>query len=185
MQRGDLPTTASRPGAGPTAHPVRARDRDWPHHLRTAYASSATVLALALTFDGWDGSLTWWRALLWTSLALGLFAILLPPRTTAGEGWLAVRCLLHTQRVRTDRLVSARFMGTVDRRLLLRDASGGLAAVDVAVLTGNPFLWHELDAGARRARAAGLLPDRRALDELAHAVDTAEAHRLLTSAGLD
>ncbi|WP_157856251.1 hypothetical protein [Actinacidiphila yeochonensis] len=184
MQRGDFPTTASRPPAGAAAHPVPARDREWPHRMRTAYASSVSVLALALVFDGWDGSLTWWRALLWTALAATLFAILLPPRTTAGEGWLAVRGLLHTERVRTDRLVSARLMGTVDRRLILRDASGALASVDVTVLIANPFLWHELDSGARRAHAAGLLPDRGALNELAKAVDADEARRLLSSAGL-
>jgi hypothetical protein len=184
MRGGDFPDTVPRSPTGDAGRAVRARDRGWPARLHTAYAAAASVLALALVLDGWDGTLTAWRALAWTGLAALLFCVLLPPRTTAGAGWLRVRGLARGHRVRTDLLVAAVFDGRVDRRLLLRDALGNRVAVEVAVLLDNPFLWHEVDAGARRSRAAGLLPHSAALRDLAERIDAAEARRLLSAAGI-
>ena len=152
--------------------------------LRTAYAIASTALGVTVLLDGMDGTLTLARAALWIALGTLLFAVLLPPRTTAGDGWLAVRGLARTHRVRTDHLVSVRADGTFDRRILLRDAFGARAAVDPRVLVANPFLWHQLDAGARHSRAAGLLPERTALRELAETIDTAESRTLLISADI-
>lgn len=181
MRYGDLPTRSpSRDATGP----VLAHDRDWAPRRRTAYAASACALAVTVLLDAIGGTLTLPRAAVWVALSALLLAVLLPPRTTAGDGWLAVRGLLRTRRVHTDYLVSARFDGTVDRRILLRDAFGARVAVDPAVLIANPFLWHQLDTGAHHSRAAGLLPDRSALRELSEAIDTAGSRTLLTSAGL-
>ncbi|WP_455358799.1 hypothetical protein [Streptomyces sp. SYSU K21746] len=47
------------------------------------------LLALLLLTDGASGGITVPRAVLWTGLAVLLFVVLLPPRVTAGEGWLA------------------------------------------------------------------------------------------------
>jgi hypothetical protein len=163
---------------------VLAYDRGWAARRRTAYAVSTTGLAVTLLLDAMNGTLSLPRALAWVALAALLYAVLLPPRTTAGDGWLAVHGLLRTRRVHTDHLVSVRTDGLVDRRVLLCDAFGAHAAVDTAVLIANPFLWHQLDTGAHHSRAAGLLPDRAALHELSEAIDSAETRTLLRSAGL-
>ena len=184
MRSGGLSGTAPRPRSRGAAGPVLAHDRGWPARLRTAYAIASTAVGVTVLLDGLDGTMTLARTLLWVGLGVLLFAVLLPSRTTAGDGWLAVRGLLHTHRVRTDHLVSARADGTFDRRILLRDSFGARAAVDPRVLVANPFLWHRLDAGARQARAAGLLPAGTALRDLAERIDTAESRTLLTSAGL-
>jgi hypothetical protein len=152
--------------------------------LRGAYGAAATVLAVALVLDGWDGTLDPARLALWAAFAVTLFAILLPPRTIAGHGWLQVRGLLRARRVHTDYLVVARFVGDIDRRVVLRDAFGSRVSVEVGVLLANPFLWHELDRGARHAHAAGLLPERGALIALGRAIDADGARELLSSAGL-
>ncbi|WP_335971412.1 hypothetical protein [Streptomyces sp. CA2R106] len=164
--------------------PAVACDRAWAGRLWSAYGAAAAVLAVALVTDAWNGRLSVPRLAVCGALALVLFAILLPARTTAGDGWLDVRGLLRRRRVHTDHLVSARFLGEIDRRVVLRDAFGGRASVEVRVLVANPFLWHELDRGARRAHAAGLLPDRCALRELAESINAAGARELLTSAGM-
>ncbi|BBA98551.1 hypothetical protein RVR_4773 [Actinacidiphila reveromycinica] len=177
-------------GAAPRARirvedgPAVAHDRAWAGRLWSAYGAAATVLAVALVTDGWDGTLDVPRLAACGALALALFAILLPARTSAGDGWLDVRGLLRGRRVHTGYLVSARFLGEIDRRVVLRDAFGGRVSVEVRVLVANPFLWHELDRGARRSHAAGLLQDRDALRELAEAIDAAGARDLLTSAGM-
>ncbi|WP_405584457.1 hypothetical protein [Streptomyces sp. NBC_01190] len=162
----------------------RAKDRRWTGRLRTALLSSGIMLTLTLVLDGLAGSLTWPRAALWTALSGLLLAVLLPPRTSAGDGWLAVRGLFRKRRVRTDLLVTLRLDGAIDRRLYLRDALGSCAQVDPRALAANPFLWHELDRGARRSRSAGLLHDTRGLRVLTDEIDTAEARALLKSADL-
>jgi hypothetical protein len=184
MRHGDLPGTVPRSPSRGAAGPVLACDRGWPARLRTAYAVSSTALGVTVLLDGMDGTMSLPRTLTWIVLAALLFAVLLPPRTTAGDGWLAVRGLLRTHRVRTDHLVSVCTDGAIDRRVLLRDAFGARAAVDRRVLIANPFLWHQLDQGARHSHAAGLLPDRAALRDLAETIDTAESRTLLISANL-
>ncbi|MFF9114768.1 hypothetical protein ACF09Y_03925 [Streptomyces massasporeus] len=99
--------------------------------------------------DAAAGTFTAARALLWLGLALLLFLVLMPPRVTAGEGWLAVRTLRGSRRVRTDRLVAARVTGHACQRLVLRDALGGQADFDIQVLLANPALWHRLGTDAQ------------------------------------
>ncbi|SEG47597.1 hypothetical protein SAMN05216223_105385 [Actinacidiphila yanglinensis] len=184
MGRGEYSGTVPRPRVGDADGPATAHDRAWAGRRRTAYAAAVTVLAAALALDAWDGTLDPARLVLWLVFAVALFAILLPERTTTGEGWLEVRGLLRRRRVYTDYLVSARFLGAIDRRVVLRDAFGGVVSVEAGVLLANPFLWHALDRGARHAHTAGLLADRGALRELAEAIDARGARDLLAKAGM-
>ncbi|GAA2922675.1 hypothetical protein GCM10020221_18500 [Streptomyces thioluteus] len=50
-------------------------------------------------------------------------------------------------------------------RLVLRDVGGNRVELDPRVLRTNPLLWHQLDAGARRARERGLLREGAAVLE--------------------
>ncbi|MDD1056850.1 hypothetical protein NMG29_01125 [Streptomyces cocklensis] len=185
MQRGYPSPPIRRPSRGRGAGPVRGSDRDRPARLRLALALPGALLATALALDAAAGSLTMPRALLWTGLAAALFAVLLPPRITAGGGRLAVRTLLRTRRVRIDHLVGARLVGGTDRRLVLRDDAGGRVEVDAAAVAESPFLRHELDAGARRSHTAGLLADPSAVCGPAAAADTAQARALFRASGLE
>lgn len=139
---------------------------------------------MAVGLDAATGMLSLLRALLWAGLAVALFAVLFPPRVTAGGGLLAVRTLLRTRRVRTDRLVAARIDGGTARRLVLRDAFGAQVEVDARTVTESPFLRHELDTGARRSHAAGLLADPSAVCGLVAAADAVEARALFGPAQL-
>ena len=78
--------------------PVLAADRAWPGRLRGAAVAAAVVLAVALGLDACHGTLGMAQVLPWTALAAALFAVLLPLRTTAGDGWLEVRGLLRGRR---------------------------------------------------------------------------------------
>ena len=168
-------------------------DRGWAGQARGALGYAGTLLGAALLLDGCAGSLTVLRALIWTALATLFFAALLPARTTAGKGWLAVRGLFGTHRVQTDLLTSVRVDGRVARRLVLRDALGAQAELPVDVLYENPLIWHELDAAARLSRAAGLFTDTEradggsvaVLDQLAATIDGRTTRELLHEAGLD
>ncbi|MFI9610463.1 hypothetical protein ACIHCM_01920 [Streptomyces sp. NPDC052023] len=147
-------TGPSGPGADGTAgrlapHGNEIVDCEWAADLRTAQLCAGSLLGLLVLVDAAAGTFTAARAVLWSGLALLLFLVLMPPRVTAGEGWLAVRTLRGTHRVRTDRLVAARVTGHACQRLLLRDALGGQAECDIQVLITNPALWHRLDTDAR------------------------------------
>jgi hypothetical protein len=152
--------------------------------MRTALVSSGITLTLAMVLDAVAGTLTLPRAALWTGLSALVFGVLLPSRVTAGRGWLAVRGLVRKRRLRTEFLVEARLDGGIDRRLHLRDAFGTRVDLSPRVLAGNPFLWHELDRGARRSYEAGSLPGIGVMDILAEQIDGGEARRLLESVGL-
>jgi hypothetical protein len=68
---------------------------------------------------------------------------------------------------------------------VLRDAGGNRVEFDPHVLIANPLLWHELDRGARRSRAHGLLDDGQAvLADLAERVDGTAVRELLERSGL-
>ncbi|WUH92064.1 hypothetical protein OG900_19420 [Streptomyces sp. NBC_00433] len=179
MQRGYPSPPVRRPSSpGRGAGPVCGSDRDRPARLRIAFALPGALLAAAMAVDAVAGTLTWPRALLWAGLAAALLAVLVPPRITAGGGQLTVRALLRTRRVRTDLLVAARIDGGTARRLVLRDAFGSRVEVDARAVAESPFLRHELDLGARRSHAAGLLADTSAVRDLAGAADEDEARAL-------
>ncbi|MFE6779566.1 hypothetical protein [Streptomyces sp. NPDC057702] len=124
----------------------------WRRESRLALGVAAPLYAGLLLVDLVNGTLEVARALCWTVLALLLLAVLVPPRVTAGEGWLAVRGVWRTRSVRTDLLVSVRLVGGVAPRLLLRDARGATVWVDPRVLVTDPPLWHRVERGARTAR---------------------------------
>ena len=144
------------------------------------------LLALLLVVDAAYGTLNAVRSCLWAALALTLFLILLPPRVTAGPGWLATRDLLRTRRVRTDRLVSVVWSDGVAQRLVLKDSDGGLVPLDPRVLIDNPRLWHLLDAGARVSQERGTLEyGTVALRRLSSKVDGETAKAVFKASGMD
>ncbi|WP_346097856.1 hypothetical protein [Streptomyces olivaceiscleroticus] len=161
------------------------RDRRWAAGLRDACRYAAALLGLLLLLDSASGRLTPLRAALWVVLAVLLFAVLLPPRVTAGPGRLAVRGLLRERRVRTDLLVSVRRTDGVAQRLVLRDLCGGRVEIDPAVLTGDPALWRLVEAGTRRAAERGLLLcGATALRQLTRQVDSETARLVFKVSGL-
>ncbi|MFH8556942.1 hypothetical protein [Streptomyces celluloflavus] len=162
-----------------------AHDRTWAPELRAAVRCTAGLFALMLLVDLANRTLEPGRIACWTAVALVLFAILYPPRVTAGENWLASRGLLRTRRVRTDLLVLVRRSDGMAPRLVLRDALGGRVELDPKVFTANPLLWHHLDQGVRRARARGLLRCGAApLQELADRIDRDGARAVFDASGM-
>ncbi|MER7395922.1 hypothetical protein ABT381_10440 [Streptomyces sp. NPDC000151] len=162
-----------------------AHDCRWAAGLRDACLCAATLLGLLLLLDGGTGRLTPPRAVLWAGLAALLFAVLLPPRVSAGPGWLAVHGLLGERRVRTDLLVSVRRLDGVAQRLVLRDMRGGRVEIDPAVLTGDPALWRFVAAGARTSAERGLLLcGTVAMRQLARHVDSETARLVFKVSGL-
>ncbi|MEV0374754.1 hypothetical protein AB0I10_34070 [Streptomyces sp. NPDC050636] len=154
--------------------------------MRAALWCSAVLLALMLLVDIANRTLVPWRFLCWTAVALVLFAILYPPRVTAGGHWLVSRGLLRTRRVRTDLLVLVRRSDGMAPRLVFRDAVGGRVELDPKVLTANPMLWHQLDQGVCRSRGCGLLRCGAApLQALADRIDHDGARAVFEASGLE
>lgn len=163
-----------------------AYDRGWARDLRFAVRCAVTLLGLLLAVDATAGHLTGPRALLWTGLAALLFLVLVPPRVSAGPGWLSCRGLLRERIVRTDRLVSARWSDGVSQRLVLRDADGGRVEVDPQVFLVNPALWHRLDDDARGCVHRGTLRcGVTALRQLGDRIDRRTARTVFTISGLE
>ncbi|MDI3406467.1 hypothetical protein [Streptomyces cavernicola] len=104
-------------------HEGTVHDRHWGHACRSALVHAACLLGVLLLTDAGSGGLDPPRAALWTGLSVLLFGILTPPRVSAGHGWPAARGLLRERRVRTDRLVSVRWVDGVAQRLVLRELS--------------------------------------------------------------
>ncbi|MEV0410714.1 hypothetical protein AB0I68_07840 [Streptomyces sp. NPDC050448] len=146
-----------RPGPDTCARaPQRpVRDHAWPGALRTAVLCAGILLALLLLVDAVSGALTPARAALWAGLAAALFAVLVPARVTAGDGWFASRGLLRERRVRTDGLVAVRWPAGSGQRLVLQDLHGVRIELDVKVLTGTPALWQLLEQGVRASLERG------------------------------
>jgi hypothetical protein len=162
-----------------------AGDRHWAGHARCAVCCGAAFSATTALIDRCTSGLTPARAVLWLLLGLVAGAVMLPPRVTAGDGWLAVRGVLRERRVRTGALVSVRLSGTVAFQILLRDADGRRVEVEPRVLLANPVLWHALDRGIRASRAGGTLPpgpDH--LAPLRERIDTDAAHEIFRASGL-
>ncbi|RFC76533.1 hypothetical protein [Streptomyces sp. AcE210] len=162
-----------------------AGDRHWCGDARFALSCALVVCGMALLTD-WDaGTLTTLRAGIWLALAAMVFNVLLPPRITAGDGWLSVRGLVRRRRVRTDALVAVRQYGGVTAHLVLRDAYGHWLELDPRVLVANPLLWHELDTGAHRSRERGTLRHGSdVLRKLSEQIDGGTAREILDASGL-
>ncbi|MFF9482227.1 hypothetical protein [Streptomyces sp. NPDC014733] len=177
--------SAVRPAAVTVRPPERtATDEDWPAALRDAVVSGALLLAALVAVDAVAGSLDALRCGLWAALAVALCGLLLPPRVTAGQGWLAARGPLRRRLVRTDRLVSVRWSEGVAQRLVLRDDAGRRLVLDPRVLLANPALWHLFATGARTAQTSGvLLCGATALRQLTERAEGETARTLLTGNG--
>ncbi|WP_307783911.1 hypothetical protein [Streptomyces spinoverrucosus] len=165
---------------------TEAYDRRWARDLYSAVRCAAVLLALLLVIDWAAGTLAPWRAGLWCTLAALLFAVLSPPRVSAGTGWLESRSLLRTRTVRTDLLVSVRCLDGVAQRLVLRDAFGERVEIDPRVLIDNPALWHRLDEDAHRSEACGsLLCGATALRRVSKRIDCETARTVFKVSGLE
>ncbi|MET8957702.1 hypothetical protein ACWEO4_28355 [Streptomyces sp. NPDC004393] len=171
----------------PTAEPGRAlSDRRWTKELHSSIRCAAALLVMLFLIDWGAGTATPGRTALWCALSLLLFVVLCPRRITAGEGWLASRGLLRTQRVRTDLLVSVRCLDGVSQRLVLRDAFGGRVELDPQVLVNNPDLWHRLHEDARRSAEMGcLMCGETALRRVQQRVDRETALTVFKVSGLE
>ncbi|MFI7337984.1 hypothetical protein ACIBUY_08590 [Streptomyces sp. NPDC050085] len=165
---------------------VTVTDRNWARDLRAALLCAGLLFALVMTIDAANSTLTPVRTALWTGLSLLLYAVLHPPRVTAGPGRLAVRGLGRRRHVCPDLLVSARRAEGVSPRLVLRDALGSRVELDPKILTSNPLLWHALERGAKRALANGLLvTGGEVLRDLGARMDTEAAQEIFEASGLN
>ncbi|MFE9453742.1 hypothetical protein [Streptomyces sp. NPDC006739] len=165
--------------------PAPAGDRHWRGGATLAACCAVGFAALTLLVD-WDaGTLTPARAALWTALSAAVLAVLLPPRVSAGPGWLSVRGPLRRRSVRTDALTAVGQYGDVSSHLVLRDAYGHRLEVDPRVLAASPLLWHELDTGVRRSLERGTLcQGADVLDRLGRRIDADTARAVLRASGL-
>ncbi|OIJ69745.1 hypothetical protein [Streptomyces mangrovisoli] len=167
---------------GPAA---QTADRHWRASLRLATSCALAFCVMALLVD-WDaGSLTPVRALLWSTLSAAVWAVLLPPRVSAGPGWLAVRTPWGRRLVRTDALTAVRQYEGVSAHLVLRDAFGNRLELDPRILTASPLLWHELDTGVRRSLERGTLRQgAEVMERLGHRIDRETTQAVLRVSGL-
>jgi hypothetical protein len=164
----------------------RAGDRHWSGSARFALWCTLAFYGPAMLLDRAAGTLTLQRAGLWTLLAALILVVLLPPRVTAGEGWLAVQGFVRKRRVRTDALVEVRQHEGISAHLLLRDADGRWVELDPRVLAASPLLWHAVDAGARRSRERGTLRSGTdVLQRLSERIDGEQAQAVFRASGLE
>ncbi|MEU1515001.1 hypothetical protein ABZ490_23115 [Streptomyces sp. NPDC005811] len=162
-----------------------ADDRHWSGSARFAMGCALVFCAMTMVVD-WDaGSLTPVRALLWAALSTAMCAVLLPPRVSAGPGWLAVRTPWRRRMVRTDALVAVRQYDGASAHLVLRDTQGNRLELDPRVLAANPLIWHELDTGVRHSVERGTLRQgAEVLERLGHRIDDETAEAVLRLSGL-
>lgn len=140
---------------------------------------------MTLLVDWNAGSLTPVRILLWLPLSAVVFAVLLPPRVSAGPGRLVVRTLRRRTTVHTDALSAVRYYDAVSSHLILRDAFGNRLQIDTRTLAANPLLWHELDTGAHRSLERGTLRyGADILDRLGERIDDDIMRGVLGASGL-
>ncbi|MGW3124020.1 hypothetical protein ACWDBW_44115 [Streptomyces sp. NPDC001107] len=162
-----------------------AGDRHWRGSARLALCCALAFGAMSLLVD-WDaGSLTPLRTLLWVTLSTAVCAVLLPPRVSAGPGWLAVRTPWHLRVIHTDALTAVRQYDGVSSHLVLRDVHGHALELDPRVLAANPLLWHELDTGVRRSLERGTLRSGAdVMERLGQHIDDDTVHAVLRASGL-
>ena len=158
--------------------------RGWHSDRRWAVGCACAVFAMAMLAE-WDtGDLSVLHTLATCGVALVVVALLWPAKVVAGEGWLSVRGVLRTRRVRTDALVGVWLIGDLASSLVLRDVHGGRAEIDPEVVVANPLLWHLLETGVHRSQESGTLQTgRRVLAGLGARVDD-EAGAIFRASGL-
>ncbi|MFF5025430.1 hypothetical protein ACWCPJ_31460 [Streptomyces collinus] len=162
-----------------------AGDRHWRGSARLAVSCALLFCVMALLVD-WDaGSLTVLRCLLWVAVSAAVGAVLLPPRVSAGPGWLAVRTPWRRHVVHTDALTAVRQYAGVSSHLVLRDVHGHRLELDPRTLTANPLLWHELDTGVHRSLERGTLRHgANVLERLGRRIDDETMRAVLRVSGL-
>ncbi len=119
------------------------------------------------------------------AVASGLAADLMtrPARVRLDGGWLAVSRLGHARRVRIDRLVGLSPNPHAAGSVILVDAAGNEAEIDVRCLVRNPLIWQDLDRAVSDARRSGALELAEPESAFWHSVAGQVAHadrRLLT-----
>ncbi|MEV8312564.1 hypothetical protein AB0Q95_00185 [Streptomyces sp. NPDC059900] len=160
-------------------------DRRWGADVRAACFCAVALFVLVDLVDLGNGTLNVLRGGLWAGLSGLLYLVLHPVRVTAGPGWLGVRGLLRRRHVCTGLLTAVRYSEGVAARLVLCDSLGNRVEVDPRVLAENPLLLHRLDAGARDARACGLLrTGSEVLGRLSARLDGDAAKRVFEASGL-
>ncbi|TQJ52904.1 hypothetical protein OHU34_28455 [Streptomyces sp. NBC_00080] len=162
-----------------------AGDRHWRGSARLAATCALAFCALSLLVD-WDAeTLTLPRAVLWLTMSVIVFTVLLPHRVTAGAGRLAVRTPWRRHLVHTDALVAVRQYSGVSSHLVLCDLHGGRLELDPRVLAANPLIWHELDTGVRRSVERGTLRQGAdVLAQLGHRIDDETTRAVLKASEL-
>jgi hypothetical protein len=163
-------------------------DRNWAAERRCAVQCGAALTGMLVLLDWVSGGLDPVRCVCWTALGVGVGVVMLPDRISAGRHWLAARNSLGTHRVRTDVLTSVRAAPGRTGAVVLHDAFGGRAVVDVDVLINNPQLWHRLDTGIRHSEEAGTLhpcrTDATLLLTIADKVDYEMVLRIFTASDI-
>ncbi|MFI1677378.1 hypothetical protein [Streptomyces sp. NPDC020607] len=162
-----------------------AQDRGWAGEFRCAVGAGVVLCGALVLLDWRAGYVSGVRVGLWGVLGCLLFAVLLPPRVRAGEGWMSSRRLFRTRRVCTDSLIAVRIWDGVGQRIVLRDEQGRRLVLDPRVLTANPLLWRLLERGARHSHESGsLLCGAKALEQLALRIDGETGRGVFTTSGL-
>ncbi|MFC9283424.1 hypothetical protein [Streptomyces collinus] len=161
-----------------------AHDRHWRGSARLAVGCALLFCSMALLVD-WDaGSLTVPRGLLWVAMSGAVGVVMLPPRVSAGPGWLAVRTP-RRHVVHTDVLTAVRQYDGVSLHLVLCDVHGHRLELDPRTLVANPLLWHELDTGVLRSVERGTLRHGAdVLERLGHHIDDETTRAVLRVSGL-
>ncbi|MFD0140898.1 MULTISPECIES: hypothetical protein [unclassified Streptomyces] len=161
------------------------QDSEWAGEARAAVGCAGLLLTLSLTVDAGDDGLTLSSALMWITLSVALFVILLPARVVAAPARVTVQSLWSRMSVRTDRLAAVRWPDGIEQRVVLTDTDGGRAQVELRVLLANPALWLLLEADARSSYENGALREgARDLDRLTRRVERDTAHAVFTISGL-
>jgi hypothetical protein len=142
-------------------------DQDWRRACRMAHAfgaaaAGAVVLLLVLASQFRTAPVPF-PVLLAAGLVFaavgGLAADLVvrPARVRLDGGWLAVSRLGHGHRVHLDHLVGLSPNPHVAGSVVLFDAAGNLAEIDVRCLLRNPVIWQRIDRAVSGARRSGAL----------------------------
>lgn len=160
-------------------------DRHWGGSARLATGCAMVFWAMCLLIDWEAGTLSPLRAFLWTVLSATVFIVMLPPRVSAGPGWLAVRTPWRRRVVHTNALTAVRQYDGVSSHLILRDVYGNRLELDPRTLAANLLLWHELDTGVRRSLEHGTLHQGAAvMERLGHRIDNETVQAVLRASGL-
>ncbi|MFF4500405.1 hypothetical protein [Streptomyces sp. NPDC001401] len=179
-----IPRETAQPTSAASGQ-AAAVDERWAGDMRLTCQCSAVFLGMPFVLDAGAGSLDVARAAVWGTLGVLLFLVLVPPRVTAGSGWLRSCWLGREHVVRTDRLVCVRWAPGAARRLVLRDADGGRVEVDTEALVGNPALWSLVHSGVRASLERGqLYRGQSVVRELSRRIDAKTALAILQASGM-